>query len=235
MVLIGSIILWGSKTSTIVAVIGGIIMLVNFVLFFVPMPLPSRIEVGIDGVLVRRLWRTRFIPIAQIRYASPDGKNSIVLQLTCSDASDVERFDIVSSGASRRDALLAQISEALVTSYRSIKTTTTNVATLVGRGTQTKSQWLSALAKLRDTTEGYREMAVREEDLWQLVEDPSAPEDVRAGAAMVLRRTLDENGKTRLCAAANATVSPKLRVALDVAADSDEKMTEALRAITDDR
>src|SRR5262249_20710300 len=76
---------------------------------------------------------------------------------------------------------------------------------------------------------GYRQSAIRDEELWRVVEDPRAPQDARAGAALLLRRSLDDAGRARVRIAADAAAAPKLRVALDAAAaGSDEAIESAL-------
>ncbi|MCL2778481.1 MAG: hypothetical protein FWD73_10795 [Polyangiaceae bacterium] len=187
--------------------------------------LPTWIEVGVDGIMIRWLWRRLFVPIAQIDDVSTEDHRIVLLHLTSGCTEKIH--------ASWRTsvALVARINDILL-SRRSLDTREDLLA-MVNRGMQTSEQWLAALTKLRDTHEGYRDVAIRDEDLWPLVENPAAPEDARAAAAMVLRRSLDDSGKARLRIAAEATLSPKLRVALDAAADSDEKVFEALRDMCD--
>jgi hypothetical protein len=132
--------------------------------------------------------------------------------------------------AEHRDAVLARIGEARE-AFRA-RGPAADVSALVGRGTRTRADWLAALTKLRDAEGGYRDAVVREDDLWRVVEDPSAPEDARGGAALLLRSSLDDAGKARVRVAAEATASPKLRVALDAAAGDAQE--EALRAALSD-
>jgi len=89
------------------------------------------------------------------------------------------------------------------------------------------------LARLLEPEGGgsYRDPAARGDDLWRVVEDTSAPEDARAGAAVALRN--EDGAHPRLRIAAEAVASPKLRVALEKASDpaaDDEALDEALEA-----
>jgi hypothetical protein len=73
------------------------------------------------------------------------------------------------------------------------------------------------------------------EMLWEVVEDPAVDSTARAGAAMMLRRTLDDGGRARLRVAAGACASPRLRVALDAVADGGDEaaVAAALEADSD--
>lgn len=76
----------------------------------------------------------------------------------------------------------------------------------------------------------------RGEDLWRVVEDTTAPEDARAGAAIALRN--EAGAHPRLRVAAEAVASPRLRVALERAADPEAEeaaLDEALEAFARER
>jgi hypothetical protein len=96
--------------------------------------------------------------------------------------------------------------------------------------------WLADIASLRSGAPQYRESAMRDEDLWEIVESSSAPEDARAAAALLLRGDEeDAPARARLRIAADAIVSPKLRVAIEAAASSDVAAAEdALEDVTGD-
>jgi hypothetical protein len=105
---------------------------------------------------------------------------------------------------------------------------------VVARGTRPVAEWRSALTRISAEHEGgYRDGAMRKEDLWRVVEDAGAPEDARVGAAIALRA--EEGAGARLRVAADAAASPKLRVALETAADpavEESQLDEALEAVT---
>jgi hypothetical protein len=206
--------------------------------WFLVSMLPSKISVGIDGVHERWLWRKKLVPMSAIAGIERIEDRRIKLRLV--DGSEhvlftsMRRNNSLGSGSAtlHGDAVEARIAEAHAAflAHRPAA----DVSALVGKGTRTREQWLSALAKLRDAQGGYRDAVVRDDDLWRLVEDPSAPADARAGAAMLLRRSLDDDGKARVRVAAEATASPKLRIALDAAAgDADETLESALHELAD--
>ena len=190
--------------------------------WFLVSMLPSKISVGVDGIHERWLWRKKLIPMSalagveriedrQIRLRLVDGTEHMLF-------TSMRRNNSFGSGSATQhgDAVHARIAEAYA-AFRA-HPSAADVSALVGKGTRTRAEWLSALATLRDAQGGYRDAVVRDDDLWRVVEDPSAPADARAGAAMLLRRSLDDEGKARVRVAAEATASPKLRIALDAAA-----------------
>jgi len=194
--------------------------------------MPSKIEVGVDGILQRWLWSRTFIPISQIATVTRGNDRTIHVHLRDG------REELIYTSARRRggfgaslatqhrDAILARINETLV-SYRA-RGPAPDVSSMVAKGTRSRGDWLAALDKLRERQGGYRDAVVRDEDLWRLIEDPSAPEDARGAAALLLRGSLDDAGRARVRVASDATASPKLRVALDAAAGAGED--ETLRA-----
>lgn len=187
---------------------------------------PSRIAIGIDGVLVRWLFLRRFHPFSNVRALYRIGDRGIGIDLSDGTRAEVytsmARNGQLGAGtiAEHREAVLARMESAL-RAHRSLDDAST-VAEALARGDRTGGDWLADLVKLRAGGTDYRTAALRDEDLWTLLESPSATEDARAAAALVLRRSLDDEGRARIRVAAEATASPRLRVALDRAADAAE-------------
>lgn len=101
---------------------------------------------------------------------------------------------------------------------------------LVHRGSHDARAWLRLLRGIgARATVGYR-TATMADELWRTVEDDAAPSDARAGAAAALARALGDDGRARLRAAARKTAQPKLRIAIELAAQggAEEKDDEAL-------
>lgn len=201
--------------------------------------LPSKISVGIDGVHERWLWWKRFVPMSSIMAVERIEERQIKLRLR--DGGEHTLFTSMRRNNRIRnpytkahgDAIQARITEARAAFYE--RTPAADVSALVAKGERTHAEWLAALTKLREAEGGYREAVVRDDDLWRVVEDPSASADARGGAAMLLRRSLDDEGKARVRVAAEATASPKLRVALDAAAgETDETLASALEELAED-
>ena len=218
---------------------GGSLLPMLMVPWFLGAMIPSRISVGIDAVHLRWMWRKKLIPMSKIAGIERGEQRQVRLRLY--DGSEELIYTSMRSNyrmgndyaAQHRDAVLARIAEAHA-AFRA-RGPAADVSSLVGRGTRSREEWRAALAKLRAAEGGYREAVVRDDDLWRVVEDPSAPEDARGGAAMLLRRSLDDAGKARVRVAAEATASPKLRVALDAAAgEADEPFDVALDELAGD-
>ena len=109
----------------------------------------------------------------------------------------------------------------------------TSVHGALARGERGVAEWRKALASIRSADGGYRQTATRDEDLWRVVEDVSAPADARAAAALALRSAADAPARLRV--AAEAVASPHLRIALETAADreaEDAALDEALERVS---
>ena len=205
-------------------------------LFYAAM-MPSKIVIGIDGILLRWFWRKRFIPMSEITSVANHGERDIEIELSSGRKETLSttnnRRGTSAHERQHRDAVYARIIEA-VNAYRQ-RGPTPDVALLVGRGQRSHEEWRRALESLTHVDRGYRQVALRDEDLWRVVEDPRATADARAGAAVLLRRSLDEEGRARVRIAAEATASPQLRVALDAAmGDSEEAIDAALCELATD-
>jgi hypothetical protein len=78
--------------------------------------------------------------------------------------------------------------------------------------------WMRELEAMQVGVEGsYRRATVSDEALWRVVQDASLDARMRAGAAVALRKVLDDAGRQRLRLVAGSTASPRLRVALEAA------------------
>jgi hypothetical protein len=195
--------------------------------------IPSKLSIGIDGLVFRWLFYQRFLPMDAIVGAAPDGSTGIVVRMASG-----KRVTLYATGKQdrgnydrqHRDAIIARINEAM-TAHRSLGEQRGNATELLRRGGRGHREWLEDLRKLGSAT-GYRDGVVGNEDLWRVLEDPAAPQDARAGALSVLRGSLGDEGKVRVRAVAESTAHPKLRVALDAALDGqDDAYEEALADI----
>jgi hypothetical protein len=198
----------------------------------------TRITVGLDGVLVRWLWRRELIRYADLRAVDHDGERlhfhleggrraSFAVAWTAS------RFDPQGSGetgfASRGaylDALVARIREAV--GARGAAEERTRAVLL--RKRRDIDTWMGALrALLARGARDFRDAATSPEDLWRTVEDGGADPATRAAAAVALGPALAGAEKERLRGVARVVVAPRLRVAMEAVADGDdERVREAL-------
>lgn len=195
---------------------------------------PSRITAGIDGFMLRWLWWQRFVPMSEVRELSSVGERDVKIELT-SGAELVWYTSMRSKSTTavqreHRDAVLARMQEVMKLSQA--RPRATHLATAVARAGRTHEQWLEALRQMRHVEADYRSAAVPRDALWRVLDDPAAPEDARAGAAFVLHEGAGEADEVRLRNAAGATASPRLRIALDSAADgNDEELAAALEDV----
>lgn len=194
--------------------------------------LPTFARVGQDGLLLRSLTRKRFFPFSQMQSAeaSPWG---VTLQLRSGKSVELRTRPAKQGG---QDPAGAALLERLQAGIARAQTTerAEEAATLVQRGDRDVSSWLDGLRALREG--GYRVASLGEERLWQIVQDATAAPTARAGAAVLLRDSLSDEGRARLRVAAEATVLPKVRVVLEAASDPEreEELRAALEACTDE-
>jgi hypothetical protein len=109
---------------------------------------------------------------------------------------------------------------------------------LLRRGERDVRAWIQALrAAGAGSRADARTAALPTDTLFRIVEDPRLGSAERAAAAVALDAAgLDDAGRQRLTAAANATAGPKLRVVLQAARDADdEALAEAMAAMEADQ
>ena len=190
----------------------------------------SSIDVGADGILRTWLRYRQFIPLRAIREAKVAGGDEIAVHLESGERVRVifarNAHDIAGVERRNRDAALMRLNRSLEAN-RNVSSPTWLIAHLGCRG-RDRAQWVRDLADAHATASDYRASALRDEDLWRILEDPLAPEDARAGAAIALRRSDDPRAAARLRVAAEAIASPRLRVTLEASARED--VTDAMLA-----
>lgn len=198
-----------------------------------------RVSVGADGVRVRHLLqRARFVPFSAIEDAVTDGRD-ITLRLAGGEeivmhhpaGRSSKRLGFTDRAEEGRK--LVERIKAQVEAHRS--STAADPATFARSGRET-AQWVRDVVSAADVNASYRTPAVPPDELWRIVEDAAAPATARAGAAVALRGGLDEEGRVRLRATADACAAPRLRVALETVAsgeDDEEELCGALEPLED--
>lgn len=201
--------------------------------------IPTKLKVGADGLLVQWIRRSRFIGYGEIARIDPfedagSGKHKVAgLELTLRSGESV-RLPVMSKRSAVRDEIYIvheRITQAVETWSRGDGVAH---AALVRRAGREPSRWVRALRGIGAFANAdARTAPVMPEKLWRIVEDPAAPADARAGAAVALSQTADDEGKARLRAAASAIAAPKLRFAIETAAgaDTEEALTAALSEV----
>jgi hypothetical protein len=200
----------------------------------IPAMLPTTVTVGADGVLVQWLSQRTFIPIGDLLGVSLSEETGVfgmpaMLHLQRRAGPPIP-IQVGSLRVYGRGAALADwaIHQALAQRDAHLA----DAVPLPERGSGSAKAWLEALRTV-GRPGGYRaEAAPDAARLWRVVEDPTKAPSVRAAAAVVLGASLDEAGRQRLRVAAAATAAPKLRIALEAAARSDDaRLTEALAEV----
>lgn len=169
-----------------------------------PLLARRQLEVGTDGLRIDSLTR-RFIPHEAIELVDqgPDDR----VRLTLRDGETVTIPTVT-----RHGQLAEPIRQAARRSEQSAAAPRQGALERRGRSV---SEWSRALGSVTDEA-AYRERALRIEDLAQVLEDGHASPERRVAAALALKEGEREQRRIRI--AADATVDPDLRVALEAAA-----------------
>jgi hypothetical protein len=191
-----------------------------------------RVDVGSDGVLLRRVGEQRFLSYGSIVGASVDERNAMVLTLR--SGGDIR----LSMGTSPdkvqlRDTFVQRIEEGRVAFARERRTEGSEA--LVAPGGRPLNLWMKDVRALAGALH-YRETRLDQDRLWQMVDDATAPPATRAGAALAIS-VLDQPSRQRLRVTAEACAQPKLRVALTRVAEgaSDPELEEVLAPLLESR
>ena len=191
-----------------------------------------RVTVGADGILVAwpLLRRRRFVRYADIvDVKATTGRIVVLLR-------DHSRYDIATARSEKSNtigehyALVERLEDARE-AHRADDESGRSLAAALARGGRSARAWVKDLAVMAEAGgTGYRAAALPRETLWRIALDPSETEELRIGASLTLRNELDDEGRARLRSAAEASASPRVRVALTGAADAldDEALGDAI-------
>lgn len=197
---------------------------------------PGHVHIGTDGLLVSRHEGKRYIPFDAVDEVAPFSERlagqvwvGAELRLRGGEQLVLPVGHDLPERRDRADLLVQQLNRALIQFERCVAGGAQDV-TALERGDRSPEQWLQAL---RGVGEGdhahHREASMPVDRLWEILENPSAPERARASAAAALRPRLDADGERRVRVALDDTAAPKLRVALESAlARDDEALAVAL-------
>ena len=186
--------------------------------------LPSWVSIGTDGVLVQKPFKT-FIPFPQLSGARVDGGPAyfkVVLERTTG-----KPLRIPAATRDQADAIVRQVDAAL-DAFASRR----KAALIEGLepGEQVPEAWRRSLQNLM-AKGGYRTQSVDREQLLRVVEDPGQPEKIRVAAVVALEPDARPEDKKRVRVAAEASASPKVRVALEQAVEGtiEDEVLAAMR------
>ncbi|MGO9715257.1 MAG: hypothetical protein ACLQBL_40795 [Polyangiaceae bacterium] len=171
--------------------------------------LASRVAVGLDGVHVRGTSRAKFFAYRDLDAVRTKGSDLELVRR----GRVVLRLQLHGEDASRRDAVLARISEHIARVKEGRGATT---AGLVSSATK------ETLERVAHGGADYRMAAVTREELWALVEGPEIEASARRAAAEALVKSSGEAERARLRVAAERCAEPQVRVALEEIARGEE-------------
>lgn len=179
------------------------------------------VSLGRAGVVAREALRTRqlgFDDVVAIRHVGEsaqlvrEGAEPFVVSLKGLDASVAKQLvERMAQGLSRfRDLVGSR-------------------ADIFARGERDFATWKEEVRRLLTEAVGFRGPALRPEDALRVVEDPDADPEARVGAALALMAVGGDDDKLRVRVAAETTLAPRVRVALEAASegDVDEDVIEA--------
>jgi hypothetical protein len=185
------------------------------------------ISVGADGVVIRRRFKTEFVPYRDIVHTNV-GWSDLVFALRDGSTAKV-RVDTLPP--LKRDYLFARI-EAQRTAYR-VARGDDAVLEVLDRRDRSLTAWREALAKLLHRSDGYREASLSQDDVLAVLANVSARPERRIGAALALTAQGEPDARSRVRVVASECADRRVRVALESIADGDpddEAMREAMEA-----
>lgn len=183
--------------------------------------IPSTLEVGEDGVTLRWLGFTRFLPYDALDRFESRGDWLGIVQRTEADTWIAIR-DVETTKA-KLEAVLAE-------RRRRREEGAVRLPARFAREGRSVTEWLEAL---RSAATGYRETETPT-DLWRVAEDGGAKVQERAAALVALRARLGQEAVGRARIAVSGVVAPRHRVALDSVLSlepDDAGVAEALEAL----
>jgi hypothetical protein len=178
----------------------------------------SKIAVGVDGVLVKGTSRTRFFAYREVEDARERGGEIELVR----GGRTVLRLQLHGRDATRRDAIIARIREAI---QRARSAEDARARELV------ESSSTYQLERVASGGADYRTASLTRAELWALVEGPGIDADTRTAAAEALARTGGGEERARLRVLAAACAQPKVRVALEELLERDAAEAEGAAGV----
>jgi len=177
----------------------------------------GKVDVGVDGLLLRGAGRDRYIGWREVVHAHQTRQGARLklvkggwLDVRAHGRMRVDRNDEVSEPG----ALFERIS-ACHDAYEEPSAQPTEER--LARNGRPLETWLDELTRLGSN---FRSAAIASDDLERVLADPAARPSSRAGAAFALRRVNSER-TDRIRLAAQGCAEPRLRMALEMTADAD--------------
>jgi hypothetical protein len=172
----------------------------------------TTVRIGTDGVSVQRFGRRRFIPRAQIEGVGVS-RGTLVFERR-----DGRLLTVQTAGPEEALTLQRRVEEALAAHESQAPA---EALAALDRSGRPVDEWRRAVEALIREGTGYRRAGIEADDLLLVVEDGAARPERRVAAAVALASRGDPAARRRVRVAAEACVSPKLRIAIAQAAEGD--------------
>jgi hypothetical protein len=202
----------GWPSAFILSVVGA------YVVLTIGAGLPVSVSVGLDGISIRSVTGTKFLPWSSIVRVTAIRERSVVM-----DAGAIE-IEVVGRAKPLRlplatDRISADTPERLAARIEEARSAAARGRAALALSGPIEERVRKARAVL-DGTAGYRDAQTPPEAVHQLVLDPQADPEDRVAAAVALRDS--EEGRARVRVAAATTAERSLRVALAAALSEEE-------------
>lgn len=197
----------------------------------------TRVDVGIDGVWIEGFRVRRFVPFGEITRAEAHRGvfTGVALHLGSGELLRVPTSTQPGGDRGLAVALADRIERARAARP---PRTSASAATRLGRAGRSTAEWARALrdAEASQAAADHRTAPVDRGALWTVVEDADADAASRAAAAVALSADADAEERGRLRGVAGVVAQPRLRIAIERAADSedDAAAAEALAALEEE-
>jgi hypothetical protein len=203
-----------------------LIFALSLIAFVVVTVMPTRLDVGADGIVLTWFGRQRFIAYGDVdfvtRYDKGWGRSrQLGVSVTLKSGEEV-LIPVAQKGWNDGDVGIIQerIEEAMEARRQGGAAAD---AALLRRGDRAPSDWIRALRAIgAGANADMRTAPLPRERLFRIVEDPTAPPADRAAAAVALGGDLDPSARARLRAAAAATAAPRLRIVIEQTATAED-------------
>jgi len=195
---------------------------------------PAKVVVGTDAIVTRWLGARSVVPLDGVVRVETLAHR---VRLHRRDGSTVDiRVGMPGQYAHTSAQTVGALAERIETALAARAASNAPEAAALARSERSVADWVASLRRALSNEPGFRGAALVADRLWPLVEDASTNASTRVAAAVALAPTLDDEGRARVRVAASASASPKLRVALEAAAEDDvDRVVEALGALEAER
>lgn len=193
--------------------------------------LGRNVAVGADGLVVRGVGYERVVPYASVRSVDY-GNRGVIVRLHDGTEIALSTLSIAfptQGETEMRDRLLERAQRDF-TAYRAAPPLPTGAA-LLTCGERSPEAWRRACVRaVAEAPHGYRTAALTVDEVVEIIENPAAPIELRAGAALALSPLAERGVQERVRAAISACVAPGATEVLGAAERGEVNMRALDRA-----